>query len=128
MTYIEIDIDTWEDTYKPVLGIHGIAMLETFGADLELVQETDPHYVWTWVDGGDYSGYANGIHIVNRMAYIICDEPWNDEDTIYVDIYEPYPCEEDDNHNWIPDNFYSGSLCEWCGIDKGEWEEDNESN
>ena len=37
MTYIEIDIDTWEDTYKPVLGIHGIAMLETFGAVSEEV-------------------------------------------------------------------------------------------
>lgn len=122
-----LTFEEWEDKYKPIGGISGnIVFLETYGEDLKLVQETDPHYIWTWVDGGDYSGYANGIHYVNRLNYIQCEVPWRDsDDDIYVDIYEPYPCEEDDQHNWIPDNYYSGALCEWCGIDKGEWEEDH---
>jgi hypothetical protein len=124
---MEMTIDQWEATYKPVLGIHGYNVLETYGADWELVQETDRKYVWTWVDGGDYSGYVNGVAFVNRIGYIICENPWDENDDIYVDIYEPYPCEESDEHNWIPDSYYSGALCEWCGIDKGEWEEDHEA-
>ena len=120
--------DEWESKYKPIAGIGGdIVYLETYGEDLKLVEETDSHYVWTWVDGGDYSGYVNGIAYVNRMNYIICEVPWTDEEHdqgLYVDMYEAYPCEESDEHLWIPTPYYSGQLCEWCGIDKGEWEED----
>ena len=128
MEMTELTFDEWDDLYKPVAGIGGdIVYLETYGADLELVEETDPHYIWTWVDNGEYSGYANGIHLVNRMGYVLCNVPWNEGDSIYVDIQEVTLCDFD-QHVWVDHKRYDGTpveICSECEMDKADHEDIN---
>lgn len=116
----DITYEEWEAKYKP------LPMLETYGADFDVVCETDPKYVWTWVDGGDYSGYTAGVHIVNRMGYFVCQEPWEDED-LYVDIYEPYECEAV-GHEFEQHERYDGKLiniCKYCEMDEVDLEDND---
>lgn len=119
----ELTYEEWLDTYKPILNTHEnvswVKSFETFGEDLDKVLEVDPSYVWTWVDGGDYSGYSAGVHYVNRLAYFICEVPWTD-DNLYVDIYEPDECEKS-SHSYVMVERYDGNhyeCCEYCGEDK----------
>lgn len=112
---MEITYDEFEAKYKP------LPMLETYGADLELVQETDEKYIWTFVDGGDYSGYSAGFHYVNRLGYIICEVPWESED-LYVDLYEPDECEKI-GHEFESRERYDGKyyyVCIYCEQDEGD--------
>ena len=113
MTYKEITFEEWDATYKPLQGFDGISMLETYGADLELVMETDPHYVWTFVDGGEYVGYTAGVSYVNRLGYIICEVPWDNED-LYVNLYEEPECISTGEHDWHSD-ITGGRYCDICG-------------
>ena len=63
-----ISFEDWEYRYKPVKNHlddnasfqdeHGNGiMFETFGDELEYVQATDNHYIWTYGDGDDGGGY-----------------------------------------------------------------------
>jgi hypothetical protein len=49
--------------------------LETFGADFELVSNLDPNTVWTVVESGcnDDQWILPGIHIVNRVCYLVTE-------------------------------------------------------
>ena len=80
------------EEYKPVLNpldknasFEG-CMLETYGAELELVREQykkDPTKIWTILDGdGSDLDIAAGFHFVNRFGYIITEVSWESE-TIY---------------------------------------------
>jgi hypothetical protein len=115
-----ITYDEWLETYKPITDKHGnIRTFETFGEDLEIVKVVDNQFLWTWVDGGDYSGYSTGFSFVNRMCYFVCTVPWTD-DNLYVDIYEPDACEES-GHEFEVVKRYDGNsyeCCKHCGEDK----------
>jgi hypothetical protein len=117
---MELTYEQWVDTYKPILNEHGDPRtFETYGSDLDLVNEVLPTKVWTWVDGGDYSGISAGWHFVNRMAYYICQVPFED-DSLYVDVYEPDECEKS-GHSYQKVERYDGKeydVCEYCGEDK----------
>jgi hypothetical protein len=127
-TMIELTFDEWDSKYEPVLGMsNNIVYLETYGPDFALVLEQDPHYIWTWVDNGDYSGYKNGIHYVNRMGYILCDEPWQEGEEIYVDIQEITLCNMGE-HIWVDHKRYDGTpveICSECEMDRSDYDEDN---
>jgi hypothetical protein len=116
----ELTFEEWLDTYKPILNKHGdLRAFETYGEDLDIVTNTNSDKVWTWVDGGDYSGYSAGMHFVNRMCYFICEVPFVD-DNLYVDIYEPDECEKS-GHSYQKVERYDGKeydVCEFCGEDK----------
>jgi hypothetical protein len=127
----ELTYEEWYETYRPlettIVTEHGttsyIKSFETYGEDLDKVLEVDPSYVWTWVDGGDYSGYSAGVHFVNRLAYFICTVPFVD-DNLYVDIYEPDECEKS-GHVYHKIERYDGKeydVCDYCGEDKEDLE------
>jgi hypothetical protein len=47
-------------------------LFETYGEELECVQQQDPNTVWTFVDGDDGDQYlVSGYHLVNRIGYLI---------------------------------------------------------
>jgi len=123
MTYEE-----WVDTYKPISDEHGHPkMFETYGTDLEIVSVVDNSFLWTFVDGGDYSGYSAGFHFVNRLGYYICQVAWKDED-LYIDLYEPDECEKS-GHEYETVERYDGKeyeCCKHCGEDKSFLEEFDE--
>ena len=104
--FVELDFETWETIFKPQTNTidpnasfqnedgTGI-MFETFGDELEYVQATDNHYIWTYGDGDDGGGYIwSGWHFVNRLGYFITEVPCPDDTDICVVLDEPnYMCE-----------------------------------
>ena len=124
---MDITYDEWFDKYKPKTNKHGdVIYFETYGDELDTVIATPNEFVWTVVDGGEYFGYSAGRHFVNRMNYIICEIPWDNED-LYVDLYEPYECEESGEHSWM--DYYREmdgktiQVCEFCEMNKEDYEE-----
>jgi len=51
--------------------------LETFGDDLELVKSLPVESVWTVVDGDGDQWILPGIHMVNRICYLVTEVPHN---------------------------------------------------
>ena len=127
---MDIDYDVWFDKYKPKTNKHGdVIYFETYGDELDIVASTANEYVWTVIDGDDHFGYSAGTHFVNRLNYIICDVPWEDED-LYVDLYEANECDITDNHIWIDylremDNKVI-KVCELCEMSKDDYDFYNE--
>ena len=85
-TYTEIDYEVWMEKYRPIKNKFedGPRNFETFGEDWEIVKNTDPRYVWTWVDSGDDSAIVSGIAWVNRLVYHITEIPWEENEEIEV--------------------------------------------
>ena len=125
-TYTEINFEGWVDKYRPILDQHGdIRTFETFGEDLDIVSNTDPRYVWTWADGGDYSVIYNGTGFVNRLVYYITEIPWEDGESIEIDMYQPDECEQA-GHEFEKIERYDGKeydCCKYCGEDREDIEQ-----
>lgn len=51
-------------------------MYETFGAELDFVREQDPRNVWTIIEAEGNMYYSAGVHYVNRIGYLVCEEKW----------------------------------------------------
>jgi hypothetical protein len=52
-------------------------LLETYGADLDVVRAAKPKCVWTLVEGESGATYLMaGIHKVNRLNFVISEKPW----------------------------------------------------
>jgi hypothetical protein len=71
--------DTFYEFFEPYrhpetqFDIWGEIGLETFGKDLEIVQQIDPGYLWTVVDGstGNDQWITPGFRYVNRVCYLV---------------------------------------------------------
>ena len=86
-----MDIDTWEETYKPIknpfdsnASFNG-TMFETYGEEETHVYGVDYHYVWTYT-ADDTALIYNGRGFVNRMGYFITEVPWEDSDNIDINL------------------------------------------
>ena len=89
LTITEIDYDQWVEQYKPIMNKHGeIRMFETYGEDMDFLQQQDYHHVWTYVDDGDYGNITNGFAFVNRLCYYMTEVAWEGEDTMYQVTWE----------------------------------------
>lgn len=72
--------DDFVDRLKPIQNpyreeFNGL-LWETFGPDLEIVRETfarRPQCVWTIIDAEGTTVFTNGMHYVNRLGYILCE-------------------------------------------------------
>jgi hypothetical protein len=52
-------------------------LLETYGADLDVVRAAKPKCVWTLVEGESGATYLMaGIHKINRLNFVISEKPW----------------------------------------------------
>lgn len=78
--------EVWWEKYKPILndvtnagedGPFNGTMFETYGPELERIQNTDQRYVWTYVTGDNNEDViVAGFHYVNRMGYFVTENPW----------------------------------------------------
>ena len=68
-------------------------MFETYGAELDFVQNVPIDRVWTYLDVDGGSVTTNGFHYVNRIGYFITTVP-AEEDTEYeIDLHnDPDSC------------------------------------
>lgn len=121
LKFVQMDYEDWIDKYKPITDKFGsVRSFETFGEDFEAVKKAGPTYVWTWLDGGDYSIICNGIGWVNRLVYYICEVPWAEGEEIQIDVYQPDDCEES-GHEFETVERYDGKeydCCKYCGEDR----------
>jgi len=84
-------------------------LFETYGQEVAYVANQDPDYVWTVMDGDDGGMFfGNGIHVVNRIGYLISTVPVPPGEHYEVAI----PFENDDT---VRDTF--GMACPSCGSD-----------
>lgn len=60
---------------------------ETFGNDLKTVLTYDEKYVWTCIDGDDGMYFISGYHLVNRIYYLITNEPWQELEEYLIESY-----------------------------------------
>jgi len=83
----ELKWDEWVKKYKPIKN-HitkypdpnaEFETFETYGDEWEFVKSQDPKKVWTWISGDMSDLLVAGVGYVNRLAYYICEEPWEDE-------------------------------------------------
>jgi hypothetical protein len=108
--FVELEEDTWFDTYKPIPnhldpnasfsdGEQGY-MFETYGAELDFVKNQEPNRIWTYCDGDNGGTYIfNGMRIVNRIGYLITTLPFDGNKDYqiqisYDDVYECPNCNE----------------------------------
>jgi len=62
-------------------------LFDTSGPEFEFVRRYDPRKVWTLVDGDDGDMYViNGLHLVNRVGYLLSRDPVPDNTAIEVRI------------------------------------------
>ncbi len=73
---ISQEFDEFERRYNPLPDEGG----EIFRQSMP--EGVDPHYIWTLsrADGDEF--VDRGIHGVDRMAYVVCQHPWEEDDPI----------------------------------------------
>lgn len=65
----------------------GGKMYETFGADMDYINqlnETEPKRIWTIIEAEDTITIVAGLHLVNRMGYLVTNEEWKHEQEDYI--------------------------------------------
>ncbi len=68
------EFDYFLEIYKPILKNGQIRQFETYGEDLEEIKKANAKNVWTVLDGeGQSLILTNGIWVINRMFYLICE-------------------------------------------------------
>ena len=94
--------DKWEEEFQPIKD--GDA-LKDFWTDVP--EGTDPHLVWTEIQG-DYSSWiVPGYARVNRLAVYVCAKPWT-EDTPEVLLGIETQCECYKEEGYGPFTFPNG--------------------
>ena len=97
--------DEWYETYKPIKnGIDSTSswndhMFETYGDDVDFVNNQPYENIWTWVSGDDGGTYlVSGRYYINRIGYFVTEVPFPDNTTIQIQVGVPwYFCEACDS-------------------------------
>lgn len=89
---------TYDDSVSSVVfEKEQVGMFETYGKDLKHVVDIanrDGQRVWTMVDEDGGMMLVAGYHLVNRIYYIITNEPWEDQNEYY--LFDSYKEDSDD--------------------------------
>jgi hypothetical protein len=123
-SYIELSEDEWENTFELVENhITGEGQLfETYGDELEFIQNLPDQNVWTLADGDDGGIYiSEGMHFVNRIGYYVTAKPWSKESSYSICVRSG-DCGPD-SHEWeefvaVDDGSVLYYICDACGVDK----------
>lgn len=78
---MEEDFDRFLEKYRPIEKSDSNYLWETYGEDFDYVKEknAEGNFVWTVIDGeGTELCIIPGIHLVNRLNYMICEVPYED--------------------------------------------------
>ena len=104
------------DKYKPINNKflkHDDKMYETFGQEVEYIQNHDPKYVWTLVSGDMCDLVVAGYAYVNRLGYYVTEVPWeNEEDYVLISVEKECECYDEETGEGKEDC----QLCEGYGL------------
>lgn len=126
--FIEMTYEEWEYKFKPIknhltesAAFDG-TMFETYGEELEFVQNSNPECIWTEGQGDDGGCYIwNEYHYINRLGYFITEIPCPPNTTIQIKTADPdYECGNCGSYYMgaeaeeIKDKFYDLPKCPDC--------------
>ena len=126
-TFIEMTMDEWEATYKPIpntivenSSFDGL-MFETYGDEVDFVKCWPERQIWMYGDGDDGGSYIwSGWGFVNRIGYFLTEVPCPPNTTIQIKVSSYwYYCEGcgeemEDDGQLINDKFYEFECCPLC--------------
>jgi hypothetical protein len=78
-------LDEFENKYKPINNHFSENKSETnylfgtYGEEYAFVLEQEKNKIWTIVDGDNGIYIIPGLHFLNRINYIITENPWEGE-------------------------------------------------
>jgi hypothetical protein len=87
---VELTEEEWFFTYKPIPNLlspnpsfedeNGIGyMFETYGEELEFIEQQPCNTVWTYGDGDSGNSYIwSGQKIINRIGYFVTTVPFDE--------------------------------------------------
>ena len=113
--FIEMDFDTWVETYKPIYNhIDDNAsfqdetgqgmMFETYGEEVEFVKSQNPANIWMYGDGDDGESHIwSGWGFVNRIGYFITEVPFDADTDVQVNLNDYYYFCEGCHQEWEGD-------------------------
>lgn len=86
----ENEFDTQFTTVKNHLDDNasfGGCLFETYGTELDYVFEKSKitKNVWTYIEGDEGLYIVTGFHRVNRLGFLITDEPYTEEIEVKID-------------------------------------------
>ena len=96
--------DAWAKKFKPIQNKFypnepETKMFETYGEEVEFVNNYDHRYVWTNLTGEMSDLVCAGYHYVNRIGYYITEVPWdNEDDYALLSIEEECHCYNEDGY------------------------------
>jgi hypothetical protein len=126
-TFIEMTMDEWEATYKPIpntivenASFDGL-MFETYGDEVDFVKCWPERQIWMYGDGDDGGSYIwSGWGFVNRIGYFLTEVPCPPDTTIQIKVSSYwYYCEGcgeemEDDGQLINDKYYELQCCPLC--------------
>ena len=93
MSKKSLDWDGWVALYDPVknhiddnASYDGFGF-ETYGLELDFVKSVPVANIWTVIDGDDGIYVTSGFHLVNRLLYLVTEQPCPDDKLIeFMDV------------------------------------------
>ena len=94
--FIEISEDEFDNRYQLLenhinpnaswaYGDRPGCLFESFGDELNFVNQQDPQTIWTLIDGDDGDMYLiSGLHFINRVGYLLSTSPVPINTTVQV--------------------------------------------
>jgi hypothetical protein len=75
--------DEWDDAYGPIPNPVDESMIWDYSdpAQMALLRTYPEDRLWTFVDVDDGQAIVTGLHMVNRVGYVVTERPWTDHDT-----------------------------------------------
>jgi hypothetical protein len=62
-------------------------LFESFGDELNFVNQQDPQTIWTLIDGDNGDMYLiSGLHFINRVGYLLSTSPVPKNTTVQVHL------------------------------------------
>lgn len=96
--FIEISEDEFDNRYQLLenhinlnaswgYGDRPGCLFESFGDELNFVNQQDPQTVWTLIDGDNGDMYLiSGLHFINRVGYLLSTSPVPKNTTVQVHL------------------------------------------
>jgi len=60
-------------------------LFETYGEEKSHVHNTDQKKVWTVIEGDEFMFILSGMHLVNRLGFLITEKPYDEETEVIFD-------------------------------------------
>jgi hypothetical protein len=85
---IEMTFEEWVEKCKPKMYGDYILVYETYGKGMDYVNKQE--FVYTILNWGEGDWLVSGLHYVNRMGYIMCENECEEEINIEItdEIYK----------------------------------------